>query len=71
MEMNINGQCANCNLMEGGNFLNYETGLREKYGDEAADRLKTEGAKHVIQKASKPDLIEILEHYREAVKEMA
>ena len=63
-ERNCNGQCAACNLVEGGNFLNYEKGLRQKYGDVATDELKEAGAINPVFKRTKPDLIEIIEHYK-------
>ena len=70
VEMNVNGQCAGCNLMEGGNFINYESGLRDKYGSPETDLLKAEAAKHVIQKRYKGDLIDAIEYYREQVREL-
>ena len=64
-ERNCNAQCASpCNISEGGNFLNYEKGLRQKYGDEATDELKEAGAVNPVFKRTKPDLIEIIEHYK-------
>ena len=63
-ERNCNGQCAACNLIEGGNFLNYEIGLREKYGDAETDELKEAGAVNPVFKRSKPDLIEIINYYK-------
>ena len=63
-ERNVNLQCAACNLVEGGNFLNYEKGLRQKYGDVATDELKEAGAINPVFKRTKPDLIEIIEHYK-------
>ena len=70
VERNVNMQCGYCNLLEGGNFLNYEKGLRDKYGDEATDELKELGATNPIQKRCKPDLIDTVLYYRNAVKEM-
>ena len=63
-ERNVNLQCAACNLIEGGNFLNYEIGLREKYGSPATDELKEAGAVNPVFKRTKPDLIEIINYYR-------
>ena len=63
-ERNVNLQCAGCNLSEGGQFLNQEIGLREKYGDVATDELKEAGAVNPVFKRTKPDLIEIINYYR-------
>ena len=64
-ERNCNAQCASpCNISEGGTFLNYEKGLRQKYGDEKVDELKEAGAINPVFKRTKPDLIEIIEHYK-------
>lgn len=71
VEMNINAQCARCNLMEGGNFVNYEKGLRDKYGDEATDLLKAEGAKNEIFDRNRADLVEVILYYRGLNKEAA
>ena len=49
-ERNVNLQCAACNLVEGGNFLNYEIGLRKKYGNAETDELKEAGAVNPIFK---------------------
>lgn len=57
--------------MEGGNFVNYEKGLREKYGDDATDELKEEGAKNEIIDRNRPDLIDTILYYRGLNKEMA
>lgn len=70
VERNINVQCSGCNMMEGGNFVNQEKGLREKYGDEAVDELKEEGAKNEIIDRNRPDLIETIEHYKQELKEL-
>lgn len=51
-------------MIEGGNFINYEIGLRQKYGDEKVDELKEAGAINPVFKRTKPDLIEIIEHYK-------
>ena len=51
-------------MIEGGNFINYEIGLRQKYGDEKVDELKEAGAVNPVFKRTKPDLIEIIEHYK-------
>ena len=57
-ERNCNAQCASpCNISEGGNFLNYEKGLRQKYGDEKVDELKEAGAINPVFKRTKPYLI--------------
>lgn len=66
-ERNVNLQCAACNLIEGGNFINYEIGLREKYGNAATDELKEAGAVNPIFKRAKPDLIEIIEYYKNLI----
>ena len=63
-ERNVNLQCSKCNMLEGGNFINYEIGLRQKYGDVATDELKEAGAINPVFKRTKPDLIEIIEHYK-------
>lgn len=63
-ERNVNLQCAGCNLSEGGQFLNQEIGLRDKYGDVATDELKEAGAVNPVFKRTKPDLIEIINYYR-------
>ena len=63
-ERNVNLQCSKCNMIEGGNFINYEIGLRQKYGDVATDELKEAGAINPVFKRTKPDLIEIIEHYK-------
>ena len=63
-ERNVNLQCSKCNMIEGGNFINYEIGLRQKYGDEKVDELKEAGAINPVFKRTKPDLIEIIEHYK-------
>ena len=51
-------------MIEGGNFINYEIGLRQKYGDEKVDELKEAGAINPVFKRTKPDLIEIIENYK-------
>ena len=64
-ERNCNAQCGSpCNISEGGNFINYEIGLREKYGSPATDELKEAGAVNPVFKRTKPDLIEIINYYR-------
>jgi hypothetical protein len=64
-ERNVNLQCAACNISEGGNFINYEIGLREKYGDVATNELKEAGAVNPVFKRTKPDLIEIIQYYKD------
>jgi hypothetical protein len=54
-------------LIEGGQFLNQEIGLRDKYGDVATDQLKEAGAINPVFKRTKPDLIEIIEHYKNLI----
>lgn len=67
-ERNCNAQCGSpCNISEGGNFINYEIGLREKYGDAETDELKKAGAVNPVFKRTKPDLIEIIEYYKNLI----
>ncbi len=63
VEMNVNAQCARCNLMEGGNFLNYEKGLEAKYGGEKTEELKKMGRLNPIHKLTRSEYIEIIEYY--------
>jgi hypothetical protein len=41
--------------------------LREKYGDVATDELKEAGAVNPVFKRTKPDLIEIIEYYKNLI----
>ena len=47
--------------------MNQEKGLRDKYGDVATDQLKEAGAINPVFKRTKPDLIEIIEHYKNLI----
>lgn len=53
-------------MIEGGNFINYEIGLRDKYGDAATNELKEAGAVNPVFKRTKPDLIEIINYYKDS-----
>lgn len=41
-EENCHGECGPCNGFDPGHLIGYERGLRERYGDEATDKLKAD-----------------------------
>ena len=67
-ESNVNAQCSRCNKYQEGNTLNYEVGLKDKYGDNIVKELKA--SKNGVRKWNKEELIDLMFYYQEATEEI-
>lgn len=64
-EVNINGQCVNCNLWNSGRLAEYTTYLIDKYGIEEFEALKQR--KNIATKGeyrTEQDYLDIIEKYK-------
>ncbi|AWW32150.1 NinG protein [Echinicola strongylocentroti] len=67
-EMNVHGQCVECNTYLHGNQEAYRRGLVRKYGEEAVEDLELKAKQ--MWKWSRPEIIAIITDYRAKVKEV-
>lgn len=66
-EMNVNGQCVQCNKYNHGNLIHYRIGLVKKYGADKVEML--EGlAKRQVHKWNRLELEQIIEIYKQKLK---
>lgn len=67
VEENIHGQCKHCNDRLGGNTLEYQRGLLDRYGREYVEKLLNDNA---TRKLSIDDLESIRVYYAKKLKEL-
>ena len=67
-EDNVRPQCSRCNEYFAGKPVEFERRLREEINDEAVEALKRESTKN--WKWCRQDLIEKINYYRDALKEL-
>ena len=66
-EENVHGQCVSCNQHLHGNLLNYQIGIAERIGGEKLIELHIKA--HEIKKWTIPEVKEIIEKYKQKIKE--
>ena len=59
-EMNVNGQCAACNVFKHGNLIYYRQGLVRKYGELAVEELERKAIENPVYKWSREELETII-----------
>ena len=71
-ELNCHGECAYCNLFDGMHLLNYAANLKERIGEEGCWDLEYLGNlyKKDGYKWSRTELEELIEEYKEKVKNL-
>lgn len=62
-EVNVNGQCTQCNCFLSGNLIRYRAGLINRYGEDKVHLLES-AARHPFRKWSRPELLIIIAKYR-------
>lgn len=62
-EININGQCVNCNKWNSGRLAEYGTYLRKKYGIEEVESLETRKNQTGAEYRTEEDYREIINKY--------
>lgn len=67
-EQNCHVQCVACNVFLKGNYINYTKYMIDRYGRAAVDELEVLSLSS--QKISTPVLLEMVERYKAAVKEL-
>ena len=67
-ENNVHGQCVRCNRDLHGNLLNYQLGIQERIGADELIKLHEEA--HKIRKFSREELKDIIELYKEKLKNL-
>ncbi len=67
-EQNCHVQCVGCNMFKNGNMDEYALFLVEKYGDGILEELNRR--KHIIKKISLLEYIELIETYKEKIKNL-
>ncbi len=72
-EFNINGECKSCNYFSGDHLIIYRKNLIKKFGLEKVDELDMIAAynKRVSEKWEKIEIIEIIERYKQKLKELS
>ena len=63
-ELNVNLQCASCNMYKYGNQAMYRIGLVRKIGEEAVKNLEREAVNDRVKKWTRPELYEIINKYK-------
>ncbi len=66
--LNVNLQCAGCNVWKHGNLLNYRFGLINKIGEDLVDWLDEHHTE--IKKWGREELESIISEYKEKIKEL-
>lgn len=66
-EINVQIQCAPCNIWKKGNLDEYAIALKKKYGDDILEWLH--GRKQEIKKYSIPELVELTAKYKKCLKD--
>lgn len=71
-EDNIHGQCVPCNYEKAGNFDEYMKRLPARIGHQRFEHIKllAKKCKRADKKWSRSELIEIIEHYKNKLKEL-
>lgn len=67
-ERNVNFQCKQCNGPGAGEQFRYAKALDQKYGEGTAATL--DAMRHDFKKFSRPELEELIEHYKKEVDKM-
>lgn len=67
-ERNVHGQCVACNQHKHGNLLNYQVGIEKRIGGEELFKLHEEA--HKTRKYTREELKDIIELYKQKVKDM-
>ena len=67
-EGNVNAQCSQCNKYKEGNTLNYEVGIKGKYGDSIVSALRD--SKNGVYKWDKEELVDLIFYYKQATEEI-
>ncbi len=63
-EHNAHGQCQACNRFKQGMWVEHEAAIREMYGDDEAERLKSMKLKPSQERLTEQDFKEITKYYR-------
>ena len=66
-ERNVHGQCKRCNMRGGEQYL-YMIEVDKLYGEGTAEELQR--LRHETKKFSRPELIEMIEDYKQRIKEI-
>jgi hypothetical protein len=69
-EINVNGQCIQCNKWQYGNQAGYRAGLVRKYGETNVVKFETRAALNRVYKWSRFELELICKTYSEKMKEI-
>ena len=67
-EINVHGQCYNCNHTLKGNWPGYMSFMLQKYDQDAVDQLLRKNK--TIRKYREPELEELRDKYRRIIKEL-
>jgi hypothetical protein len=67
-ELNVNGCCVQCNFFEHGNLIRYRQGLVMKYGEDRVKILEAQAAG--MKKWDRVELLALIQHYTQKVKEL-
>ena len=67
-ERNCHGQCVYCNQHLHGNLLNYQIGIVQRIGEELFD---LQAIAHQTRKFTKAELYEIIEIYKQKIKDIS
>jgi hypothetical protein len=63
-ELNVNIQCASCNMYKHGNQAMYRIGLVRKIGEDAVKNLEREAVNDRVKKWTRAELYEIINKYK-------
>lgn len=69
-ELNINGQCPNCNIFKDGNSHGYSIGITLKYREDQVKQLYLESHQNKQYKWDVDELLEVQRYYKEKIKEL-
>jgi hypothetical protein len=63
-EMNVHGQCRQCNHFRSGNLIEYRIGLIMRYGNEYVNELESKAKNGRDRKYTREELTEIINKYK-------
>jgi hypothetical protein len=66
-EINVNGQCTQCNCFLSGNLIHYRNGLINRYGEQKILLLEST-SRHAVKKWERFELSIIIQEYNSKIK---